>query len=107
MPQPGGHIAAELQFGGTPRGIRIPNRQIRSPPLIIRLVPCGPPVLLTSQNLVLSVRLVPCGPPDALSYSVKNSVNDGHLGGDAPDSSAVLRPLMVGGANVRVRVGWD
>jgi hypothetical protein len=54
-----------------------PNRQIRSLPLIVRLVPCGPSVLLTSQNLVLPVRLVSCGPPVGLSSSVKNSVNDG------------------------------
>jgi hypothetical protein len=62
---------------GAPRGIRTPNRQIRSLPPIVRLVPCGPSALLTSQNLVLPVRLVACGPPGALSSSVKNSVNDG------------------------------
>jgi hypothetical protein len=60
-----------------PRGIRTPNRQIRSLPLIVRLMPCGPPVLLTSQNLVLPVRLVSCGPSVGLSYSVKKSVNVG------------------------------
>jgi hypothetical protein len=38
---------------------------------------CGPSVLLTSQNLALPVRLVACGPSVGLSYSVKNSVNDG------------------------------
>jgi hypothetical protein len=40
-------------------------------------VPCGPSVLLTSQNLVPPVRLLLCGPSVVLSYSVKNSVNDG------------------------------
>jgi hypothetical protein len=40
-------------------------------------VVCGPPVLLTSQNLVLPVRPFLCGPPVVLSSSVKNSVNDG------------------------------
>src|SRR6266536_2412559 len=54
-----------------------PNRQIRSPPVIVRPLPCGPLVLLTSQNLVLPVRLVCCTPPVGLSSSVKNSVNDG------------------------------
>jgi hypothetical protein len=39
------------------RGTRTPNRQIRGLPAIVRLVACGPPV--------------------GLSYSVKNSVNDG------------------------------
>jgi hypothetical protein len=58
-----------------PRGTRPPNRQIRSRPLIVRLVGCGPPVLLTAQNLVLAVRLVPCRPSVVLSSSVKNSVN--------------------------------
>jgi hypothetical protein len=72
-------------FGGAPRGIRTPNRQIRSLPLIVRLVPCGPPVLLTSQNLVLPVRLVACRPSVALSYPVKKSVNDGLPGGRSPD----------------------
>jgi hypothetical protein len=67
-------------FGGAPRGTRTPNRQIRSLPAIVRLVVCGPSVLLTSQNLVLPARLMSCGPPGALSSSVKNSVNDGLRG---------------------------
>jgi hypothetical protein len=45
--------------------------------VIVRLLVCGPPVLLTSKNLVLPVRLVPCRPPVHLSSSVKNSVNNG------------------------------
>jgi hypothetical protein len=72
---PGG--AANLLVRSAPRGIRTPNRQIRSLPVIVRLVGCGPSVLLTSQNLVLPVRLVSCRPPVVLSYSGKNSVNDG------------------------------
>ncbi len=63
-------------FGGAPRGTRTPNRQIRSLPGIVRLVLCGPSVLLTSQNLVLPVRPVSCGPSVGLSSSVKNSVKD-------------------------------
>jgi hypothetical protein len=59
-----------------PQGIRTPNRQIRSLPAIVRLVPCSPPVLLTSQNLVLPVRLVFCRRSVGLSSSVKNSVNN-------------------------------
>jgi hypothetical protein len=46
-------------------------------PLIVRPFPCGLPVLLPSQNLVLAVRPMSCGPSVGLSYSVKNSVNDG------------------------------
>jgi hypothetical protein len=49
--------------GRAPRGIRTPNRQIRSLPLIVRPLVCGPSVLLTSQNLVLPVRLVCCRTP--------------------------------------------
>lgn len=59
-----------------------PNRQIRSLPAVVRLVVCGPRVLLTSKNLVLAVHLMPCGPPVVLSSSVKNSVNDGRLGAE-------------------------
>jgi hypothetical protein len=69
--------SAKLLVRSAPRGIRTPNRQIRSQPVIVRPCSCGPPVLLTSKNLVLSVRLVSCGPPVGLSSSVKNSVNDG------------------------------
>jgi hypothetical protein len=69
-------------FGGAPRGTRTPNRQIRSLPGIVRLLVCGPSVLLTSKNLVLPVRLFLCGPPISLLYSVKNSVNDGLLEGE-------------------------
>ncbi len=54
---------------------------------------CGPPVLLTSQNLVLSVRLLPCGPSVALSYSVKNSVNDGLPGGEHQICCLVLMSI--------------
>src|SRR6266540_1735931 len=70
-------IPADLGLCGAPRGTRTPNRQIRSPPVIVRPLPCGPLVLLTSQKLVLPVRLVCCTPPVGLSSSVKNSVNDG------------------------------
>jgi hypothetical protein len=47
-------------------GLEPPNRQIRSLPLIVRPLRCGPSVLLTSKNLVLSIRLVSCGPPVGL-----------------------------------------
>jgi hypothetical protein len=43
-------------------------------------VRCGPSALLTSQNLVLPVRLVSCGPPVVLSFSVNKSVNNGLAG---------------------------
>jgi hypothetical protein len=37
-------------FGGTPRGIRTPNRQIRSLPLFVRPCACGPSVPLPSAE---------------------------------------------------------
>jgi hypothetical protein len=90
-------------------------------------VPCGPPVLLTSQNLLLPVRLVCCGPPVVLSSSVKNSVNDGvgrvehqipdvmlrtsvargyakHPQGDA--NRGQPRQAVMGRHNARVQVTW-
>jgi hypothetical protein len=67
--------APNLLVRSAPRGIRTPNRQIRRLPPIVRLLVCGPSVLLTSQNLVLPVRPVSCGPSVGLSSSVKNSVN--------------------------------
>jgi len=59
-------MPADVRKCGAPRGTRTPNRQIRSLPAIVRPVGCGPPVLLTSKNLVLSIRLMSCGPPVGL-----------------------------------------
>jgi len=67
-------------------------------------VRCGPPVLLTSQNLVLFVRLVCCGPPGVLSSSVKNSVNDG-LSRVEHQTSIWCSTDRCGARNVGVRVG--
>jgi hypothetical protein len=87
---PGSLVRPERDPNVRHRPARQADHQIRSLPVIVRLVVCGPSVLLTSQNLVLPVRLVCCGPSVGLSSSVKNSVNDGLQG----LKDQILHPML-------------